>query len=244
MSEFNIEIEGGSSKRLKTAGKYCDRDIVVTATGGDGVVVCEDAEVNYATPIQNLKGAWWSLPNVTSVEASAFINCYGLISVDLPVATNLDYSAFATCKSLKSVSMPLVATIRHGAFARCSSLISVNFPSVTTLDDRVFAECSSLEYVDLPLVTHIGDAPFLYCTNLKAVILRRTDTVCSIEASAFMIDWDDNGMPTIVNDKFYIPSSMYEAYRAVYEPAFAEFGFDGYFDVVFHKIEDYPEICG
>lgn len=34
MSEFNITVEGGSSVRLQTAGKYCDRDIVVTATGG------------------------------------------------------------------------------------------------------------------------------------------------------------------------------------------------------------------
>ena len=30
----NITIEGGKSVRLKTAGKYCDRDILVTATGG------------------------------------------------------------------------------------------------------------------------------------------------------------------------------------------------------------------
>lgn len=36
MSEHNITVEGGSSVRLKTAGKYCDRDIVVTATGGGG----------------------------------------------------------------------------------------------------------------------------------------------------------------------------------------------------------------
>ena len=34
MSEFVIEVEGGKSVRLKTAGKYCDRNIVVTATGG------------------------------------------------------------------------------------------------------------------------------------------------------------------------------------------------------------------
>ena len=33
---FNIEVEGGKSVRLPTAGKYCDRDIVVTATGGGG----------------------------------------------------------------------------------------------------------------------------------------------------------------------------------------------------------------
>lgn len=31
---FNITVDGGSSVRLPTAGKYCDRDIVVTAQGG------------------------------------------------------------------------------------------------------------------------------------------------------------------------------------------------------------------
>lgn len=30
---FNIEVESGSSVRLPTSGKYCDRDIIVTATG-------------------------------------------------------------------------------------------------------------------------------------------------------------------------------------------------------------------
>lgn len=34
MSAFNVEVAGGSSVRLPTAGKYCDRDIIVTATGG------------------------------------------------------------------------------------------------------------------------------------------------------------------------------------------------------------------
>lgn len=34
MSEFNITVDGGSSVRLPTAGKYCDRDIVITAKGG------------------------------------------------------------------------------------------------------------------------------------------------------------------------------------------------------------------
>lgn len=36
MSEFNIEVQGGSSVRLPTAGKYCDRDIIVKASGGGG----------------------------------------------------------------------------------------------------------------------------------------------------------------------------------------------------------------
>lgn len=35
MNDINITIPGGASKRLKTAGKYCETDIVVTAEGGD-----------------------------------------------------------------------------------------------------------------------------------------------------------------------------------------------------------------
>ena len=33
---FNIEVEGGTSVLLPTAGKVCDEDIVITATGGGG----------------------------------------------------------------------------------------------------------------------------------------------------------------------------------------------------------------
>lgn len=32
----NIEVEGGKTVRLPTAGKCCDRDILITATGGGG----------------------------------------------------------------------------------------------------------------------------------------------------------------------------------------------------------------
>ena len=34
MSEHSITVAGGESVRLKTAGKYCDRDIIVNAIGG------------------------------------------------------------------------------------------------------------------------------------------------------------------------------------------------------------------
>ena len=36
MSDFNIEIESGSSIRLPIAGKYSDKNVVVTAVGGSG----------------------------------------------------------------------------------------------------------------------------------------------------------------------------------------------------------------
>ncbi len=36
MADIEITIDGGTSKRLLTAGKYCDKNILVTATGGGG----------------------------------------------------------------------------------------------------------------------------------------------------------------------------------------------------------------
>lgn len=47
---FNIKVEGGKSVRLPTAGKYCDRDIVVTAEAG-GVDLPELANPGNATDL-------------------------------------------------------------------------------------------------------------------------------------------------------------------------------------------------
>lgn len=43
----NITVEGGSSVRLPTAGKYCDRDIVITAKGGGGGSGSDDLPAGY-----------------------------------------------------------------------------------------------------------------------------------------------------------------------------------------------------
>lgn len=42
MSELNINIDGGTSTKLLTAGKYCDKDIIITASGGGGGELPDD----------------------------------------------------------------------------------------------------------------------------------------------------------------------------------------------------------
>lgn len=42
MADIEITVDGGTSKRLLTAGKYCDKNILVTATGGGGEPVPPD----------------------------------------------------------------------------------------------------------------------------------------------------------------------------------------------------------
>lgn len=58
---FNITVEGGTSVRLPTEGKYCDRDIVITATGSgtapeDLDSVLSEQEALIATLQDTLRG--------------------------------------------------------------------------------------------------------------------------------------------------------------------------------------------
>lgn len=90
---FNIEVESGTSIRLPTAGKYCDRDIVITATGGG---------VSSPTTISgvNLHDTSTDILN-TYVEGSAIIEYKGWTSTDyIPVE---DGKYYLVC-SLSSIN--------------------------------------------------------------------------------------------------------------------------------------------
>lgn len=54
---YNITVEGGTSVRLPTAGKYCDRDIVITAEGGGGTEDLNDVLTEQEALIEELKSA-------------------------------------------------------------------------------------------------------------------------------------------------------------------------------------------
>lgn len=60
-----ITIEGGTSVRLPTAGKYCDRDIVITSTGGKEDL--DDVLTEQDTLIDELKAVLVSKANNVSV---------------------------------------------------------------------------------------------------------------------------------------------------------------------------------
>ena len=45
MADIEISVESGTSKRLLTAGKYCDKNILVSASGGAATPVIEPLEV-------------------------------------------------------------------------------------------------------------------------------------------------------------------------------------------------------
>ena len=55
MSNFSFEVESGKTVKLATAGKYCDRDIVITATGSDSGLpsVFTDERKRVISEVQN-----------------------------------------------------------------------------------------------------------------------------------------------------------------------------------------------
>lgn len=86
----NITVEGGTSVRLPTAGKYCDRDIIVTATGG--------GSVNKPATISgiNLHNVETDIPN-TYLNGSAVIAYNGWITTDfIPVENGKFYLIYST----------------------------------------------------------------------------------------------------------------------------------------------------
>ena len=86
----NITVDGGTSVRLPTAGKYCDRDIVVTATGG--------GSVNEPSTISgiNLHNKKTDIPN-TYLSGAAVIAYNGWKTTDfIPVEEGKFYFVYST----------------------------------------------------------------------------------------------------------------------------------------------------
>ena len=149
MSEFNIEVEGGKSVRLPTAGKYCDRDIVVTATGGGGSSEedynrgYEDGRQAEHAAIINPQWTDWSHYASTSSARPVAVSC--LHYSDTANGTN--FSDFAA-NSWQLKEMPPIDTSNGEKFTRmfyfCRALHTIGELNLSKATDVA----SMLDYCD------------------------------------------------------------------------------------------------
>lgn len=240
MSEHKITIESGTSKRLPIGGKYSENDVIVTAIGG----TAEDLDsvlTEQETLISELKSALRGKAsgeedfenlltnkltdldsNVTSIRQFAFRGATALTSINLPKATSIATNAFYGCTKLTSVNMPLVKSIGENVFNGCSILPSIVLPSLTTGDSYMFRYCYQLKTIDLPVIANLVNNMFGDCRRLTAVILRKTDAICTLaNTSAFYNCYHFHGTtnstynPNGAKDGYiYVPSALVEEYKA------------------------------
>lgn len=151
---YNITIQGGTSKRLPTAGKYCEQDIIITAEGGG-------TDVDDAKSIVERTIITYSNKEVKTVGMRAFSHCSVLVSVDLPEVTTIGQHGFNSCYKLERVTFPKLTTMIPG--------------------DN-FTYCSALKYADLGLVSNLPSWS-LANTPLETVILRKADSICILQTT-------------------------------------------------------------
>ena len=115
LAELNIEVSGGTSTKLLTAGKYCDRNIVVIASGGGGggdlpekaFLITGDCRYRFAN-----SGWDWFIENygnrVTTKDILAISDMFSYSSAkEIPFDINLNETAmpmdnmFSDCGKLK-----------------------------------------------------------------------------------------------------------------------------------------------
>lgn len=184
MSAFNIEVAGGSSVRLPTAGKYCDRDIVVTATGGGGG---GDNGKEVAELLEN---------TMTELNNS--------------IVTSLRTRACQQCTKLVSVNLPLVTTIGSYAFYGCSGLVTAKLPKLTSVSTQAFYSCTKLQHADCGQLGNIPAQTFNACSALTELILRKTGSICTLSN----VNGVNNTPIGKGTGYIYVPSALIENYKA------------------------------
>lgn len=201
---FNIEVEGGKTVKLPTAGKYCDRNILVTAKGGAGDYTEED--------VQNARneGITEGIQTEQAVT-DAILSDKNIGDYVNDRVTELSAYAFGFKASMLSAKFGNVTRVNGYTFASSSAVKSIEIPRLITISSASqFAGCKALERLDLGVVNNIPNACFSNATVLDTIILRKTSITTLANVGAFTGTPFANGGS---GGKIYVPSALIEQYK-------------------------------
>ena len=124
--------------------------------------------------------------------------------------TYLGTEVFRNYSSLAVADFPNVTSAGVNTFYACYALSTVNCPSLISISSNMFAYSSLLKRLDFPSVESISGGAFSSCSRLVTLILRKADTVCTLEnVSAF------TNTPIAKGTGFvYVPDDLVEQYKA------------------------------
>ncbi|MDR0334458.1 MAG: leucine-rich repeat domain-containing protein, partial [Methanomassiliicoccaceae archaeon] len=124
--------------------------------------------------------------DVTTIQASAFLNRNLLTSVTIPTSiTSIGAQAFQGCNNVgfTSVTIPTsVTTLGQSAFQGCSGLQAITIPnSVTSIGNNAFQSCTALVSANIPNnLTTMGSGVFQSCINLTTITFTATSRLNNI----------------------------------------------------------------
>jgi len=90
------------------------------------------------------------------------------------------------------------------------SVTEVSNDEVTAVRGYAFQDCSSLTLADFPAITSIDDYAFNSCSHLTSLILRKSDSICTLSnTNAFSVTPISSGTGYI-----YVPRALVDSYKA------------------------------
>ena len=184
---FNIEVQSGSSVRLPTKGKYCDRDIVVTATGGSGGAnELKITDASYLFYNEARFDVFELLCDAITKEctdfSSIFYNCKTLTTIpQLDTSNGTAFIAmFYGCSKLTTIpQLDTSKGIKFGSMIRgCSELTTI--PQLDTSNGTdfqyMFYGCSKLTTIPQLDTSNGTNFTQMFCNCYKLTTIPQLDT--------------------------------------------------------------------
>ena len=135
-----------------------------------------------ATDMKIGKNAFENCPKLTTIRLNgvtyigdeAFLNCTGLVAVELGSSIqHIGMGAFKNCTALGSVTIPPNLTFMGDyAFANCAELKTATvMDGVVEIPAYAFQNCPKLEQVILPSsIEKVAETAFENCTNIEVYV--------------------------------------------------------------------------
>ncbi len=155
-----------------------------------------------------------------------------LTTLDNSIATSLRTRACQGATKLVTVNLPNVTSLGSYAFYQCTALETVTLPKLTSVSTQTWYGCTKLQRADCGQLGNISAQTFNGCSVLTELILRKTDSICTLSN----VNGVNNSPIGKGTGYVYVPSALVETYKTATNWST--------FETQFRAIEDYPEICG
>lgn len=166
-----------------------------------------------------------NIDNVETINQNAFYHTYSTNFADiiLPKLVSMGESAFYGCMP-KTIDLPKLKIVPRSAFQGSNSnerTETLNIPSATSVGPYAFYRFNKIKKIDLPVIKTIGSYAFYFAASLVAVIIRNTDSVCSMSnKNAFDACYHFTGEINasynpdgLADGYFYVPSKFVDSYK-------------------------------